>query len=68
MAKTASKIIEGEDLNLLIGSIPVKDEEKDAVKKNVLALLKEKYDIEEDDFISAEIEGCSCRRCKRLRL
>ena len=56
MAKTASKIIEGEDLNLLIGSIPVKDEEKDAVKKNVLALLKEKYDIEEDDFISAEIE------------
>ena len=56
MAKTASKIIEGEDLNLLIGSIPVKDEEKEAVKKNVLALLKEKYDIEEDDFISAEIE------------
>ena len=56
MTKTASKIIEGEDLNLLIGSIPVKDEEKDAVKKNVLALLKEKYDIEEDDFISAEIE------------
>ena len=56
MAKTASKIIEGEDLNLLIGSIPVKDEEKDAAKKNVLALLKEKYDIEEDDFISAEIE------------
>ena len=56
MAKTASKIIEGEDLNLLIGSIPAKDEEKDAVKKNVLALLKEKYDIEEDDFISAEIE------------
>ena len=56
MTKTASKIIEGEDLNLLIGSIPVKDEEKDAVKTNVLALLKEKYDIEEDDFISAEIE------------
>ena len=56
MTKTASKIIEGEDLNLLIGSIPVKDEEKDAVKKNVLALLKEKYDIEVDDFISAEIE------------
>ena len=56
MTKTASKIIEGEDLNLLIGSIPVTEEEKDAVKKNVLALLKEKYDIEEDDFISAEIE------------
>ena len=56
MAKTAAKIIEGEDLNLLIGSIPVKGEEKEAVKKNILAILKEKYDIEEDDFISAELE------------
>ena len=45
MAKTAAKIIEGEDLNLLIGSIPVKGEEKEAVKKNILAILKEKYDI-----------------------
>ncbi|MFQ9395686.1 MAG: hypothetical protein ACLR2E_18725 [Lachnospiraceae bacterium] len=56
VAKTAAKIIEGEDLNLLIGSIPVRGEEKEAVKKNILAILKEKYDIEEDDFISAELE------------
>lgn len=56
MQKNAAKVIEGEDLNLLIGSIPLKDEEKEPVKKQVLALLKEKYDVEEDDFISAEIE------------
>lgn len=56
MDKKASKVVEGEDLNILIGSMPLKDEEKDAVKANVLKLLKEKYDIEEEDFISAEIE------------
>ena len=58
MSKTAAKVIEGEDLNVLVGSIPSKDKdtEKDKVKKNILDLLKEKYDIEEDDFISAELE------------
>ena len=57
MKKTASNVIEGEDLNVLVGSIPAEGEEKDEnVKKYVLDLLKEKYDIEEDDFISAEIE------------
>lgn len=57
MEKKASKVIEGEDLNLLIGSIPLDDQEKDAVKANVLKWLKEKYDIEEEDFLSAEIEA-----------
>ena len=56
LQKTAAKVIEGEDLDISLGSIPVRDEEKDAVKKNVLALLKDKYDIEEEDLISAEIE------------
>ena len=56
MEKTAAKVVEGDALNLLIGSIPLKDEEKDAVKKNVLKLLKDKYDIEEEDFLSAELE------------
>lgn len=56
MQKTASSVIEGEDLNLTIGSLPLHGEEKEAVKANVKKLLKEKYDIEEDDFISAEIE------------
>lgn len=56
MTKTAAKVIEGEDLDVTIGSMPLKGEEKDAVKANILRLLKEKYDIEEEDFISAEIE------------
>lgn len=56
MSKTASKVIEGEDLNITVGSIPLKDMEKDAVKANILALLKERYDIEEEDFLSAELE------------
>lgn len=57
MGKKASEVVEGEDLNILVGSIPLAGEEKEAVKANVLALLKEKYDIEEEDFISAEIEA-----------
>lgn len=56
MEKKASVVVEGEDLNVLIGSRPAKDEEKDAVKKQILDLLKEEYNIEEDDFLSAEIE------------
>lgn len=56
MDKKAVKVIEGENLDVTIGSIPLKDEEKDAVKANVLNILKEKYDIEEEDFLSAEIE------------
>lgn len=57
LEKNASKVIEGEDLNILVGSIPLKDGEKEAVKENILALLKENYDIAEDDFVSAEIEA-----------
>ncbi len=54
--KKGAKVIEGEDLNVLVGSMPLKGEEKDAVKANVLNILKEKYDFEEEDFLSAEIE------------
>ncbi len=56
LQKTASKVIEGEDLNVTLGSIPLEKAEKEAVKANIMKLLKKKYDIEEDDFISAEIE------------
>ena len=56
MKKDASKVIEGEDLDVTIASIPLKDSEKEAVKANVLKILKEKYDFEEEDFLSAEIE------------
>ncbi|MCI5943097.1 MAG: aminopeptidase [Eubacterium sp.] len=57
MEKKASEAVTGENLDILVGSIPLKGEEKDAVKANVLRLLKEKYGIEEEDFISAEIEA-----------
>ena len=56
MQKSAAKAIEGEDLDLTIGSLPLKGEEKDAVKKGILAILKEKYGMEEEDFLSAELE------------
>ncbi len=57
MEKNAAKVVEGEDLNILVGSIPLEGEEKEAVKSNILAMLKEQYNIEEDDFVSAEIEA-----------
>lgn len=60
MKKEASKLIEGEDLDILIGNKPkiVTDkDEKVEVKNNILTLLKEKYNIEEEDFLSAEIEA-----------
>ena len=60
MDKKGAKVVEGEDLDVIVGSIPTFDKEgkkeKDAVKANVLRLLKEKYQIEEEDFVSAEIE------------
>ena len=56
MSKKASNVIEGEDLNVTIGSMPLKGEEKNAVKANILKMFKEKYDFEEEDFVSAEIE------------
>jgi len=57
MKKPASEIIEGENLNILIGSVPIdKEDEKEKIKANVLKLLNEKYKITEEDFLSAELE------------
>ncbi len=62
MEKKASKVIEGESLDLLIGSIPLKEDEetkekvKEKVKSNIMNLLTKEYGIEEEDFLSAEIE------------
>ncbi|MGE5630549.1 MAG: aminopeptidase [Caulobacteraceae bacterium] len=56
LEKKGSLVVEGEDLDVLCGSIPLKDGEKDAVKANIKKLLKEKYEIEEEDFLSAELE------------
>ena len=56
MGKPAAKVIEGEALDVTVGHKPLEGEEKQAVKANVLKLLKDKYDFEEEDFLSAEIE------------
>ena len=56
MQKTAAKLIEGEDLDVTVGSIPELNGDKVSVKQNILRILKEKYDFEEEDFLSAEIE------------
>lgn len=56
MEKKGSVVVEGENLDILVGSRPLAGEEKDAVKANILLLLKEKYQMEEEDFLSAEIE------------
>jgi len=64
MNKKASKVIEGEGLDLLVGSRPLneknkgkdKKEEKEKVKANIIKILKEKYDVDEKDFLSAELE------------
>ena len=56
MQKTAAKLIEGEDLDVTVGSIPELNADKVSVKQNILRILKEKYDFEEEDFLSAEIE------------
>ena len=59
LEKKAAKVIEGENLDLLIGSIPMQTEDekvKEKVKANIMNLLSEEYGIEEEDFLSAEIE------------
>ncbi|MBR3129077.1 MAG: aminopeptidase [Clostridia bacterium] len=68
LQKKASVAIEGEELNVIIGGLPLKDEEKEPVKANMLKILKEKYDIEEDDFLSAEIEVVPAGKSRELGL
>ena len=61
LEKKAAKVIEGEALDIVVGNMPIMNkekekEEKEAVKKNVLQILKDMYGVEEEDFLSAEIE------------
>ncbi|MFV0362803.1 MAG: aminopeptidase [Suipraeoptans sp.] len=68
MEKKASLVIEGEKLDILVGSKPIKakTDEKDKVKESILSILKEKYDISEDDFISAELEVVPAGKARDL--
>lgn len=66
MEKKASKVIEGEQLDVMVGSMPLKDSDKDAVKANVLKILKEKYGMEEEDFMSAELEVVPAGKAREM--
>ena len=68
MEKKANKVIEGENLDILVGSKPLKGEEKDAVKAGILAILKDKYGMDEEDFMSAEIEVVPAGRAREAGL
>lgn len=68
LTKVAAKVIEGENLDVTIGSIPLKKEEEFSVKANILRILKEKYDMEEDDFVSTEIEVVPAGRAREYGL
>lgn len=58
LQKNAAEVVEGENLDVLVGSIPAEadEEEKEPVKARILKLLEEKYGIQEEDFLSAELE------------
>lgn len=67
-SKPMREAITGEQLNVLFGSIPLKDKEKDAVKENILKLIKEKYNFEEEDFQIAELEVVPACKSRDLGL
>ena len=64
MEKKANKVIEGEALDIIVGNRPLDGTEKDKVKAGVLQILKDEYDIEEEDFISAELEVVPAGKAK----
>ena len=68
MAKNAKDVVEGEALDLIVGGRPLAGEEKEPVKAMLLSILKEKYDLEEEDMLSAEIEVVPADKCRDFGL
>lgn len=70
LKKEASKVIEGEALDLIVGNMPSNegknDDEKETIKKYTLSLIKDKYGIDEEDFLSAELEVVPAGRAREL--
>ena len=66
MKKDATKVVTGENLDILVGNYPLKDGDKESVKNGVLKLLKDKYDIEEEDFLSAELALVPAGKAREL--
>ena len=68
MQKPAGKIIEGEQLNVILGTEPLEGEGSDLVKLHILKLLNEKYGMIESDFLSAELTIVPAGRCREVGL
>lgn len=68
MKKPANEVIEGENLDIVVGTKPLNGEEKEAVKANILKLLKEKYGVDEDDLWSSELEIVPAGRAREAGL
>ena len=68
MQKTAAKVIEGEQLNVILGTEPIEGEGSDLVKLNIMKLLNEKYGMIESDFLSAELNLVPAGRCREVGL
>ena len=68
MQKTAAKVIEGEQLNVILGSEPLQGEGSDLTKLHIMKLLNEKYGIVEADFHSAELCIVPAGKCREVGL
>ena len=68
LGKKLSEAITGENLDIILGGRPLKGEKKEPVKAYVLQMLKKEYDIEEEDFISAEIEAVPAGKARDFGL
>ena len=68
MQKPAAKVIEGEQLNVILGTEPLEGEGSDLVKLNIMKLLNEKYGVIEEDFLSAELNVVPAGRCREVGL
>ena len=68
MQKTLAKGIEGEQMNVILGTEPIEGEGADLVKLNVMKWLSEKYDLIEEDFLSAELTVVPAGKCREVGL
>ena len=68
LQKTAAKVIEGEQLNVIMGTEPLNGEGSDLVKLHIMKLLNEKYGMIEEDFLSAELTIVPAGKCREVGL
>jgi len=66
LKKNAAKVIEGENLDILVGNYPLKKDDKESVRDGVLKLIKDKYDIDAEDFQSAELALVPAGKAREL--